>query len=73
MDAGYKNSLWSRKICSYNRYRIYSRYENRFLEDGSYIRNVLINGIHGTTKFYLCRRKINFKLCDSYKDTFARD
>ena len=44
--AGYKNTLGSRKICSYNRYKLYSRYENRFPEGGSYIQNVLITGIH---------------------------
>ena len=36
VDVGYKNTFGSRKICSYNRYKIYSRYENRFIEDGSY-------------------------------------
>ena len=30
--------LGNRKICSCSRYKIYSRYENCFLEDGSYIR-----------------------------------
>ena len=39
----------------YNRYKLYSRYENRFPEDASYIRNilmpgVLITGIHCTCK-----------------------
>ena len=30
VDAGYKNTLGSRRICSYNRYKVYSRYENCF-------------------------------------------
>ena len=39
--GGYKNILGSRKMCSYNRYKIYSRYENRFPEDSSYNRHLL--------------------------------
>ena len=47
VDAGYKNSIGIRKIYSYNRYKLYSSNsnENRFPEDGSYIRNVLISGV----------------------------
>ena len=37
VDAGYKNTLGSSKLCSYNQYKLYNRYENRFSEDGSYI------------------------------------
>ena len=42
VDTCYKNTLGSRRICFYNRYKVYSIYENCFPEDGSYIRNVLI-------------------------------
>ena len=45
VDAGYKNTFGSRKICSYNRYKLYSKYENRLPEDGSYIQNVFISGV----------------------------
>ena len=30
VDVGYINTLESKRICSYNRYKVYSRYENCF-------------------------------------------
>ena len=59
MDTGYKNTLGSSNIGSYNRYKLYSRYENRLPGDGSYIRNVLSSGvlITGIYCIYLCSQK----------------
>ena len=45
VDAGYKITFGSRIICSYNRYKVCSRYDNCFPEDGSYVRNVLLTDV----------------------------
>ena len=52
VDVGYKNIPGSKRICSYNRNKVYSKYEDCFPEDCSYIRNVLITGVHNRHPLY---------------------